>query len=145
MAEISTEAAKAAQDLRVLFSRLRRRLLDSAATEDLNASQTSVLARLVKDGPSSASVLAGAERVRPQSMATTLTALEKHGLIERAPDPGDGRRQVITLTAAGRKQGHGARASREEWLARSIQERYTAAERATIIEAIALLDRVVQQ
>ncbi|WP_031469250.1 MarR family winged helix-turn-helix transcriptional regulator [Sciscionella sediminilitoris] len=145
MGEISTEAAKAAQDLRVLFSRLRRRLLDSAATEELNASQTAVLARLVKDGPSSASVLAGAERVRPQSMATTLAALEKHGLIERAPDPEDGRRQVITLTASGRKQGHGARASREEWLARSIQEHYTAAERATIIEAIALLDRVVQQ
>ena len=34
-------------------------------------------------------------------MATIVAALDQHGLIERAPDPDDGRRQVISLTAAG--------------------------------------------
>jgi hypothetical protein len=32
---------------------------------------------------------------------------------------------------------------RDEWLAGALEERYTDAERATIIEALALLDRLV--
>ncbi|CCB72351.1 putative MarR-family regulatory protein (plasmid) [Streptantibioticus cattleyicolor NRRL 8057 = DSM 46488] len=144
MEEVSGTAVAAARDLRVLFSRLRRRLKEASATEDLTAPQTSVLARLVKDGPSSASVLAGAERVRPQSMATTLAALESHGLIARAPDPEDGRRQVVTLTPAGRERAEGVRATRDEWLARAFQDRYTDGERATITEALRLLDRLTQ-
>lgn len=141
---VSVSAVTAARDLRVLFGRLRRTLKEVAATDDLTASQASVLARLVKDGPSSASVLAGAERVRPQSMANTLAALEERALIVRTPDPEDGRRQVITLTAAGRDRAEGARASREEWLTRALQERYSERERATIVEALGLLDRLVQ-
>lgn len=141
---VPASAVTAARDLRVLFGRLRRTLKEVAATEDLSASQASVLARLVKDGPSSASVLAGAERVRPQSMAAILAALEERELIARAPDPEDGRRQVITLTAEGRERAEGARASREEWLTRALQERYTERERATIVAALGLLDRLVQ-
>lgn len=141
---VSPSAVAAARDLRVLFGRLRRTLKEVAATDDLTASQASVLARLVKDGPSSASVLAGAERVRPQSMATTLAALEQRRLIARTPDPEDGRRQVIMLTATGRDRAEGARASREEWLTRALQERYSERERATIVEALGLLDRLVQ-
>lgn len=38
----------------------------------------------------------------------------------------------------------GARATREEWLARALQERYSERERATIVEALKLLDRVTQ-
>lgn len=143
--DVSDRAVSAARGLRVLFGRLRRRLKEVAATEELTASQTSVLARLVKDGPSSASVLAGAERVRPQSMAATLSALRERGLVERGPDPEDGRRQVITLTAAGREHAEGARATREEWLTRAMQERYTEAERERIIEALELLDRLVRE
>jgi hypothetical protein len=52
-----------------MFSRLRRRLREVAAADDLTPTQTAVLLRLAKDGPASASQLAGAERVRPQSMA----------------------------------------------------------------------------
>ncbi|HEX6446816.1 MAG TPA: MarR family transcriptional regulator [Streptosporangiales bacterium] len=141
---VSRSAVAAARDLRVLVGRLRRTLRQAAATEELSGSQASVLARLAKDGPSSASVLAGAERVRPQSMASTIAVLESAGLITRAPDPEDGRRQVVTLTATGRERAEGARASRAEWLARAMQERYTEAERATIVEALGLLDRLNQ-
>ena len=55
-----------AADLRVFYSRLRRRMQEHSATSGLSAPQASVLARLEKDGPSTASVLAGAERMRPQ-------------------------------------------------------------------------------
>lgn len=141
---ISDTALAAARDIRVVFSRLRRRLKDISA-DGLTPSQTAVLTRLWKDGPSSASALAGAEQVRPQSMATILAALGKRGLIKRTPDPNDGRRQVVSLTPVGKKRAESDRRAREEWLARTIQERYTESERRVIVDALSLLERLTAQ
>ena len=143
MAETPASAIQAASDVRVVFSRLRRRLREVAGLGELTPSQTSVLSRLDKGGPASASDLAAAERVRPQSMAATLAAIEPHGLIERTPDPHDGRRQLISLTGVGREAIAGSRRAREEWLAHRLATQYTEAERRTIIEALALLDKLV--
>lgn len=139
---ISESAVSAARDLRVLFSRLRRRLKAVATGGGLTPSQTAVLNRLWKDGASSTSALATAEQVRPQSMATIVTALDQHGLIHRAPDPNDGRRQIISLTTAGRRRAESDRQAREEWLARAMQERYTERERRVINDALSLLERL---
>lgn len=125
-----------------MFSRLRRRLREVATADDLTPSETAVLIRLVKDGPASTSELAGAERVRPQSMANTVSGLHRHGLIQRKPDPDDGRRQLIVLTPQGRKHAESDRKVREEWLVRAIQERYSERERQVINEALALLQRL---
>ncbi|UMB68988.1 MarR family winged helix-turn-helix transcriptional regulator [Mycobacterium paraterrae] len=142
---ISESAVSAARDLRVLFSRLRRRLRGVATGEGLTPSQTAVLNRLWKDGASTTSALATAEQVRPQSMATIVAALEQQGLIQRAPDPNDGRRQVISLTAAGRRRAESDRQAREEWLARAMQERYSERERRVINDALSLLERLTDQ
>lgn len=141
---IGESAVAAARDLRVVFSRLRRRLRDVAIGGDLTPSQTAVLTRLWKEGASSASALAGAERVRPQSMATIVAALEQRGLIERTPDPEDGRRQVVSLTKAGRERAESDRQVREEWLARAMQERYSERERRIILDALSLLERLTE-
>ena len=142
MGAISESAARGAQDLRVVFSRLRRRLQALATDNDLTPSQTAVLTRLWKQGASSTSVLAGAEGVRPQSMAAIVSALETHGLIQREPDPDDGRRQVITLTTQGRKRAERDRQAREEWLARALQQQFSERERRVIVEALSLLHRL---
>ena len=142
MGRVSESASTAARDLRVTFSRLRRRLRQFAAADDLTPSQTAVLLRLAKDGPSSTSQLAGAERVRPQSMATTLSGLDRHGLIERKPDPDDGRRQLITLTPRGHRHAESDRKVRDEWLVQAMQDRYTERERQVINEALTLLQRI---
>jgi DNA-binding MarR family transcriptional regulator len=139
---ISESAARGAQDLRVVFSRLRRRLKALATGDDLTPSQTAVLTRLRKEGASSASALASAEGVRPQSMATIVAALETHGLIQREPDRDDGRRQVITLTSQGRNRAERDRRAREEWLARALQEQFSERERRVIVEALSLLQRL---
>ncbi|MFJ8196661.1 MarR family winged helix-turn-helix transcriptional regulator [Streptomyces sp. NPDC096152] len=142
---ISASAARAARDLRVVFSRLRRRIREVARDEDLTPSQVSALTLVGKHGAATASALASAEGVRPQSMATILAALEQHGLIRRSPDPADGRRQLVALTESGRERIEDDRQVREEWLARALADRYTEDERQTLLEAFALLERLTRQ
>jgi DNA-binding MarR family transcriptional regulator len=142
VSQISESSVVAARELRVMFGRLRRRLKELATADDLTPSQTAVLIRLVKDGPASTSQLAGAERVRPQSMAATLSGLDRHGLIERRPDPDDGRRQLIRLTPRGRRHAESDRKVRDEWLVQAIQDRFTERERHVINEALSLLQRL---
>lgn len=144
MERLSESAAEAARDLRVLFSRLRRRMREVATDDDLTPSQTAVLTRLWKEGASSTSALASVERVRPQSMAATVAALHQHGLIQRAPDPEDGRRQVISLTTAGRRRAESHRQLRGEWLAHAMQDRYSERERRVILDALSLLERLAE-
>jgi DNA-binding MarR family transcriptional regulator len=137
-------AVRAARELRVVVGRLRRRLRALPGSGALTPSQTSLLTRLGKEGPASASTLAAAEGVRPQSVATLLAALDERGLIDRRPDPADGRRQVISLSAAGQRMFESDSRAREEWLARAFQDRFTEAERQTVVAALALLDRLAE-
>jgi DNA-binding MarR family transcriptional regulator len=138
------DAAAAARDLAVLFRRLRTRMR-SVPTSGLTPSQSAVLLRLSKDGASSTTLLAIAEGVRSQSMTATLNALDALGLLERRPDPDDGRRQIITLSDAGRAQVSDDREGRREWLAQTLVDRYSDAELRTIVDAIALLQRLVDE
>jgi DNA-binding MarR family transcriptional regulator len=140
--DISDSATRAARELHVVFSRLRRRIRQVARDDDLTPSQVSALTLVGKQGAATASALASAEGVRPQSMAATLSALDQRGLIRRSPDPVDGRRQLVTLTEAGRARIEGDRQVRQEWLARALQDRCTDEERDTVLEALALLDRL---
>ena len=48
--------------------------------------------------------------MRPQSMAQTVRDLEDAGLVSRRPDPQDGRRAFVELTAAGLETLHATRA-----------------------------------
>ncbi len=135
-------AARAAREVRVGINRLRRRLRETQDARELTASQTSLLSRLDRDGPASASELAAAERVRPQSVAASLAVLEERALVERQRDPEDGRRQEVSLTADGRALLDSTRAAGEEWLARALSDHLTEPERRTVIEAMTLLDRI---
>jgi DNA-binding MarR family transcriptional regulator len=129
-----------ASDLRVVIGRLVRRL--RAERRDISLAQLTVLGRLDRDGLSGVSAIAAAERVRPQSVASTVAALEQAGLISRRPDPGDGRRVVLELTPAGREALAADRRRREGWLADAIARDLTADERRVLAEAAALLRRL---
>jgi DNA-binding MarR family transcriptional regulator len=129
-----------AHDLRETLGRLIRRLRASPGA--LPVAHSTVLSRLDRDGPAGTSDLAAAERMRPQSMAQTVHDLEAAGFISRRPDPDDGRRALVELTPAGLEALTGARARREDWLNEVLERDFTAAERKTLRDALALLERI---
>jgi DNA-binding MarR family transcriptional regulator len=136
-------ASTLAQDLRALLGKLKRRLREQAHVGDLTPSQVSVLLRLEKDGPATASNLARAEGMRPQSMAPVIAALESAGLVSGAPDPADGRQTLLSLTDACRKWAAEGRAARQDWLTRTLQARLSPQEQDELAKAVALLKRLV--
>jgi DNA-binding MarR family transcriptional regulator len=139
----SARASDLAQELRALFGKLKRRLRDQAHIGDLTPSQTSVLLRLEKDGPATASSLARAEGMRPQSMGPLVAALEAAGLVSGAPDTSDGRQTILSLTDACRKWIEEGRASRQDWLTRTIQARLSLQEQEDLAASVELLKRLV--
>jgi DNA-binding MarR family transcriptional regulator len=139
----SLRAAVLAQDLRAVFGKIKRRLRDQAGAGDLTPSQVSVLLRLEKDGPATASALARAEGMRPQSIVPVIAALETAGLVAGAPDPMDGRQTILSLTKACRTWLQKGRAARQDWLTRTLQARLSAAEQNKLAEAALLLKRLV--
>ena len=141
---VSRSAATTAREVKVVFSRLRRRIYGLALSDDLSGSQAAVLTRLHKEGPSSASALASAEAVSHQAIGPILAVLETRGYIQRSPDPTDGRRQLVSMTAAGVAQADSTTTAREEWLARALQDRLTEDERRVVRNAMALLNRLAE-
>jgi DNA-binding MarR family transcriptional regulator len=136
-------ASVLAQGLRALLGKLKRRLREQAGVGDLTPSQVSVLLRLEKDGPATASSLARAEGMRPQSIAPVIATLEGAGLVSGAPDPTDGRQTLLSLTDACRKLVNKGRAARQDWLTRTIQARLSPQEQDELSAAIELLKRLV--
>ena len=132
-----------AQDLGMLTGKLMRRLRGHSDAAALTLSQASVVVRLEKDGAATASSLARAEGMRPQSLRTVITALEAAGLVAGAPDPADGRQTLFSLTDACRRWVQEGRAARQNWLTRTIQAQLSPREQEQLLAAVELLKRVV--
>jgi DNA-binding MarR family transcriptional regulator len=131
-----------AGDLRggvVRFSRRLRR--ERPDYTDLSLSHLSALATLDRAGALSPRELAAVERVQPPSMTRIVARLEERGLVDRTPHATDGRQVVLALSPAGRDLVAESRRLREAWLAERLAA-LTDAERATLQDAAALLDRL---
>jgi DNA-binding MarR family transcriptional regulator len=124
--------------------RLRARLRAESTPRDMRWtwSQISTLNRIAEEGPTTVSSLAAAEHVRPQSMAETVAALRQEGLITGKPDPADGRKTLMSITAAGRKTISDIRPIREAWLEAAIDQHLTSAERRTLLKAAQIMERL---
>ena len=131
--------------LRVSIGLLVRRLRQVQNDGELTLSETSALARLDRGGPATSSALAKLEQISPQSMGATLAALESRALIRRRPDPDDGRRVVLELTASGRKLLWDRRNARTRTLAEALSDGFTDDELAQLMSAVPLLERLAQK
>ena len=83
-----------------LFARAIERRL---APLGLNPAHMPVLLGL-EAGPQPQKILAGRARVRQPTMTATLNRMEKDGLVERLPNPEDGRSSLVALTPKAREK-----------------------------------------
>lgn len=137
-------ASALAAELRTIIGKLKRRLREHGSRGDLTLSQVSVILRLESEGSATASSLARAEGMRPQSMAAVIAPLETAGLVSGAPDPSDGRQTLLSLSKTCRKWIEEGRAARQDWLTGTIQSKLSAQEQEKLAAAIELLARLVE-
>ena len=102
------------------------------------------MGRLAKDGPATTADLARAEGMKPQSMRTTVAALEEMGLVERQPHPTDGRQVNIELTAKGAAVRKSVGDAKRTWLAQAIAQ-LDEQERETLFAAGKIIRRLVEK
>jgi len=120
-----------------------RRVRATSASQELSWTEIAVMARLAKGGPATTADLARAEGVKPQSMGTTVAALEEMGFVERKRHPTDGRQVNIELTAKGASQRKNATDAKRAWLAHAFAQ-LNEQERETLFAAVAIIKRLVE-
>ncbi len=118
---IAPDEAEIASRLRLSATRLARRLRQEADS-GFTPSQLSALATVHNHGPLTLGALADHERVAPPSITKVVTKLEADGLVERRPDPTDGRVSHVSTTAAGRALVEESRRRKTTWLAGRLHE-----------------------
>ncbi len=138
-------ASKLAAEIRTVCGKLKRRLREHGGRHDLTPSQVSVLLRLEADGSATVSNLARAEGMRPQSMRAIVISLQEAGLVSGAPDPGDRRQTLMSLTPKCLKRLQEGRAARQDWLATTISQKLSAHEQGKLQGALELLARLVEE
>ncbi len=103
-----------AERLRTLRTRLLslaalhsdRRVNEELAHADARKWHYAVLATLDEFGPASQARLSDRTRIHRSDLVAVITELTERGLVDRSPDPADRRRNLVTLTAPGRRRLH---------------------------------------
>jgi DNA-binding MarR family transcriptional regulator len=119
-----TPLTDSAARLRMAIVRTARRLRQEAAGggAELTPTGASALATIERHGPLTPSELAEIERVKRPTATRTLRVLEEAGLLDRAPDPADGRSCLVSVNAEGRERLRRLRGRKNAYLARRMRE-----------------------
>jgi DNA-binding MarR family transcriptional regulator len=139
----TSSQADLAVRLRLAIVRAARRLRQEAG-EELSPSQAAALATIDRHGPLTPSELADRERVRRPTATRVIAFLEEAGLVDRTPDPQDGRSSIVTLSPGGRELLTRVRNRKNAYLSRRLRE-LSAEERATLDRAATILERVLEE
>jgi DNA-binding MarR family transcriptional regulator len=120
------DLTEAAARLRMAIVRTARRLRQEAALAgggtELSPTAAAALATVERHGPLSPSELAEIERVKRPTATRTLRLLVEAGLVDRAPDPDDGRSALVSISAAGRERLRRLRGRKNAYLARRMRD-----------------------
>jgi DNA-binding MarR family transcriptional regulator len=81
--------------------------------------------------------------MKPQSMGTTVAALEEMGMVERKAHPTDGRQVNIELTAKGAAIRKSAKDAKRTWLAQAVAQ-LDKEEQVTLFAAAEIMKRLVE-
>jgi DNA-binding MarR family transcriptional regulator len=124
------------------MARLGRRLRAERIGHGLSLSRLSLLGLLSRNGPMTATAMAAAERLQPQSLTRMLARLENDGLIVRRQDAADRRQVLIDITDEGVAVLDEDTLRREAWLAKVMAERLTPTECELLRLAAGLMERL---
>ncbi len=116
----------------------------AAGANDVSLTEAAVMSRLAKHGPATTAELARAESMKPQSMGTTIAALEEMGMLERKPHPTDGRQVNIQLTPKGAALRKNLGDAKRTWLAQAIAQ-LDREDRETLFKAGEIIRRLVEK
>jgi DNA-binding MarR family transcriptional regulator len=145
-AATDTTLTDSAARLRMAIVRTARRLRQEAAgaAGELTPTSATALATVERHGPLTPSELAEIERVKRPTATRTLGVLAGAGLVERAPDPEDGRSALVSITAAGRDRLRRLRGRKNAYLARRMRD-LPPADLAALDRASEILERILEE
>jgi DNA-binding MarR family transcriptional regulator len=132
--------------LRLAVVRTARRLRQEAsgAVGELSPTATAALASVERHGPLTPSELAEIERVKRPTATRTLRALTEAGLVDRAPDPADGRSALVSVTTQGRERLRRLRKRKNAYLARRMRD-LPEGDLETLERAAAILEGILEE
>lgn len=132
-----------ADALRRAITRTNRRMRREAGGP-LTSTQLATLGSVWRAGEPTPGDLAEIEGVRRPTMTRVIANLEEAGMVERRPDPDDGRCFLITITAEGRRCLNEQRSRKSAWLGR-VLDRLEPEEVETLERAAAILERSLEE
>ncbi|WP_245880313.1 MarR family winged helix-turn-helix transcriptional regulator [Streptomyces zhaozhouensis] len=130
-------------DLTTAIENFNRYYIRLPSVQQLSFTTLSVLDALVSGGPKRLTELVKTEQISQPGLTQLVTRLERDGLVERRPDPADGRAVLVHLTEAGRAVRQARQDERERRLAPLIA-RLTPGEREAIASALPALTRLAE-
>jgi DNA-binding MarR family transcriptional regulator len=122
------------EDFNTLFIRL-------PSVQRFNFSTLSVLHTLDRSGPLRLTALLATEQLKQPALTSLVAKLEQDGLVQRRPDPTDGRASLLSLTPAGQEIVRSRHQSRVAKLTALVQH-LTPDERAVLAGSIDVLHRL---
>ena len=141
-----TDLTETAAHLSLAVARIARRLRQEATKPGgesfLTPAMTSALAAVERKGPITPSELADIELVKRPTATRLLARLEGAGMVERTPDPDDGRSAIVTVTAKGRDRLRRVRVRKNAYLARRMKA-LPPADVATLGRAAEILEAMI--
>jgi DNA-binding MarR family transcriptional regulator len=141
-----TTLLESAARLRMAIVRTARRLRQEAAgggAAEMTPTAVAALATVERHGPLTPSELAEIERIKRPTATRILRVLIEVGLVDRAPDPDDGRSALISVNAAGRERLRRLRGRKNAYLARRMRE-LPAEDLRTLERATEILEQILE-
>ena len=136
----SAELSRLAEALEQAASWVRR----TTPRAEWSLTAGTVLDRLGREGPQRVTELVAREAISQPGMTGLIARLAAAGMVERGPDPTDGRATLVSITAAGRDwlaERHAVRAQRVAAQLRRLPE----ADREALLAATAALTKLAAQ
>ena len=138
----TVDVAALASQVRLGVTRLARKLRREG-DPGMSPTLLAALSTIERHGPMTAGTLASHEQVEKPTVTRLLSVLHERELIERTPDPLDGRVGWVQVSATGRKLLQRTRRRKDEYLVKRIKG-LSPEDQATLDDAAEFLDRLTE-